>query len=256
MGRPNGPQACSSGRELEQDSRGSGEGTAPPAARAGQPRPAFRLRRRLRPGEATTGAGRMPRTDPRQDAGRALLLRGPASTGLDRAPTPPRPEIRLQGSQDVAGTVRRASLRRCGIRGGARTGLGRVASQNPGSSQPRNASSASHRAGHAGFSGGRPPAARGEATQAQSPLWLWWHGLTKPDLDLLWKAYVRRFDLEHAFRFLKQTLGWTAPRVRHPEQADRWSWLVLVAYAQLRLARPCVADRRGYPGRGATLPAA
>ena len=34
----------------------------------------------------------------------------------------------------------------------------------------------------------------------------------------------------------KQTLGWTTPRVRHPEQADRWTWLVLVAYAQLRLA--------------------
>jgi hypothetical protein len=89
---------------------------------------------------------------------------------------------------------------------------------------------------------GRLP--RGERRRKPKALWLWWHGLTKPDLDLLWKAYVRRFDLEHAFRFLKQTLGWTAPRVRHPEQADRWSWLVLVAYAQLRLARPCVADRR------------
>ena len=65
-----------------------------------------------------------------------------------------------------------------------------------------------------------------------------------PDLGLLWRAYVRRFDLEHTFRFLKQTLGWATPRVRHPEQADRWSWLVLVAFTQLRLARPCVADRR------------
>jgi predicted ester cyclase len=56
-------------------------------------------------------------------------------------------------------------------------------------------------------------------------------------LDLLWRAYVRRFDLEHIIRFLKQTLGWTTPRVRHPEQADRWTWLVLLAYAQLGLAR-------------------
>jgi hypothetical protein len=31
-----------------------------------------------------------------------------------------------------------------------------------------------------------------------------------------------------------------APR----EQADRWTWLVLAAYAQLRLARAIVADRR------------
>jgi hypothetical protein len=50
-------------------------------------------------------------------------------------------------------------------------------------------------------------------------------------------------------------MGWTTPRVRHPEQADRWSWLVLAAYTQLRLARARVADlrlpweRRYEPGR-------
>jgi hypothetical protein len=43
----------------------------------------------------------------------------------------------------------------------------------------------------------------------------------------------------HTFRFLMQGMGWTSPRVRHPEQADRWSWLVVAAYMQLRLARPC-----------------
>ena len=30
----------------------------------------------------------------------------------------------------------------------------------------------------------------------------------------------------------------------HPEQADRWTWLVLAAYAQLLIARRIVADRR------------
>jgi hypothetical protein len=34
------------------------------------------------------------------------------------------------------------------------------------------------------------------------------------------------------------------PRVRHPEQADRWTWLVLAAFTQLRLAGGCVADRK------------
>ena len=34
---------------------------------------------------------------------------------------------------------------------------------------------------------------------------------------LLVRVYVRRFDLEHTFRFLKQSMGWTTPRVRHPE---------------------------------------
>lgn len=81
-------------------------------------------------------------------------------------------------------------------------------------------------------------------TRKPKKLWLWWSGEGDADLDLLWKAYCRRFDLEHTIRFLKQTLSWTAPRFRHPEQADRWTWLVLAAYAQLRLARAIVADRR------------
>ena len=75
-------------------------------------------------------------------------------------------------------------------------------------------------------------------------LWLWWAGPDAPALDVLWRAYVRRFDLEHTLRFVKQTLGWTTPRVRHPEQADRWTWLVVAAYTQLRLARGWAADRR------------
>ena len=98
---------------------------------------------------------------------------------------------------------------------------------------------------------------RGERRREPRVLWLWWHGPegTTPDLDLLWRAYVRRFDLEHTLRFLKQTFGWSTPRVRHPEQADRWSWLVVAAYTQLRLGRARVADlrlpweRRYDPGR-------
>jgi len=50
--------------------------------------------------------------------------------------------------------------------------------------------------------------------------------------------------IEHTVRFAKQTLGWVTPRPRHPEQADRWTWLVLAAYTQLRLARAVVADQR------------
>ena len=43
---------------------------------------------------------------------------------------------------------------------------------------------------------------------------------------------------------MKQTLGWSAPRFRLPEQADRWTWLVVAAYTQLRLARIWVTDGR------------
>ena len=75
-------------------------------------------------------------------------------------------------------------------------------------------------------------------------LWLWWSGPDTADLDLCWRAYLRRFDIEHTYRFVKHTLGWTTPAVRTPEQADRWTWLVVAAYTQLRLARSLVDDLR------------
>jgi hypothetical protein len=80
-------------------------------------------------------------------------------------------------------------------------------------------------------------------TRIPKRLWLWWRGPGAPDLATLWRAYVHRFDLEHTYRFCKQTLNWTTPRVRHPEQADRWTWLVLLAYTQLRLARRAIEER-------------
>jgi hypothetical protein len=81
-------------------------------------------------------------------------------------------------------------------------------------------------------------------TRTPQVLWLWWPGSGTPDLAIVWRAYVRRFDLEHTVRFFKQTLGWTTPRLRHPEQADRWTWLLVGAYTHLRLAQRCVADAR------------
>jgi Transposase DDE domain len=83
-------------------------------------------------------------------------------------------------------------------------------------------------------------------TRPPKVLWLWWAGPDglRLDLDLAWRAYTRRFDLEHTVRFAKQTLGWTTPRVRHPQQAERWTWLVVAGYTQLRLARQLVADQR------------
>jgi hypothetical protein len=81
-------------------------------------------------------------------------------------------------------------------------------------------------------------------TRAVKTLWLWWAGPGAPDLDTCWRAYLRRFDLEHTFRFAKNTLGWTVPRMRTPEQGDRWTWLILCSLTQLRLARELVVDRR------------
>ena len=78
------------------------------------------------------------------------------------------------------------------------------------------------------------------------PVWLWTSitGATAADVDRWWQAYLRRFDLEHTFRLFKQSLGWTTPKLRDPEAADRWTWLLLAAHTQLRLARPLVADLR------------
>ncbi|MGP3968305.1 NF041680 family putative transposase [Streptomyces sp. 6N223] len=78
------------------------------------------------------------------------------------------------------------------------------------------------------------------------PVWLWWSGTgaTAADVDRYWQSFLRRFDVEHTFRMLKQTLGWTKPRLRSPQAADRWTWLVTAAHTQLRLARPLAVDLR------------
>jgi hypothetical protein len=48
--------------------------------------------------------------------------------------------------------------------------------------------------------------------------------------------------VEHTFRLFKQVLGWTAPKIRSPHAADRWTWLIIAAYTQLRLAAALAAD--------------
>lgn len=83
-------------------------------------------------------------------------------------------------------------------------------------------------------------------SRSKKTLWLWaaCGHRAHLDLDICWRAYLRRFDIEHTFRFLKNTLGWTTPRLCTPEQADTWTWLIAAAYTQLRLARGLVADHR------------
>jgi DDE superfamily endonuclease len=78
------------------------------------------------------------------------------------------------------------------------------------------------------------------------PVWLWWSrtGALPADVDRCWQSFLRRFDLEHTFRLFKQVLGWTVPKIRDPAAADRWTWLIIACYAQLRLARPLAADLR------------
>ena len=57
------------------------------------------------------------------------------------------------------------------------------------------------------------------------------------------------------FRLFKQVLGWTAPKIRDPRAADRWTWLI-ICHAQFRLARALAADLRHPSGSGTAPPAA
>lgn len=82
--------------------------------------------------------------------------------------------------------------------------------------------------------------------RSPEPLWLWSSraGASADAVNRGWQAFLRRFDIEHMFRFFKQVLGWTRPRLRDPAAADRWTWLIIACYAQLRLARHLAADLR------------
>ncbi len=74
------------------------------------------------------------------------------------------------------------------------------------------------------------------------PLWLIWIGLESPLLSTVWQQYLRRFAIDHWYRFAKQRLHWTLPQLATPEQSERWSDLMPLLTWQLWLARPEVQD--------------
>jgi hypothetical protein len=82
--------------------------------------------------------------------------------------------------------------------------------------------------------------------QALEPMWLWASAPAagEAEVAMAWQAYLRRFDLEHTFRFVKSWLGWNKPLLRDPAAADRWTWIIIACCAQLYLARPLAADIR------------
>jgi hypothetical protein len=80
--------------------------------------------------------------------------------------------------------------------------------------------------------------------------WFWWLGGPLPAGPELAGLYPRRFGQEHGYRFDKQDLLWAAPRVRTPEQMERWTDVVAVVHNQLVLARPSVeGERRPWEAR-------
>jgi hypothetical protein len=74
------------------------------------------------------------------------------------------------------------------------------------------------------------------------PLWLIWVGKDMPELAQIWHQYLRRFAIDHWYRFIKQRLHWTVPHFATPEQSERWSDLMPQLTWQLWLARTCADD--------------
>ncbi|WP_375512927.1 NF041680 family putative transposase [uncultured Nostoc sp.] len=78
--------------------------------------------------------------------------------------------------------------------------------------------------------------------RVSKPLWLAWVGEEMPSLEEVWCLYLRRFTIDHWYRFLKQRLHWTVPKFGTPKQSERWSDLMPLMTWELWLARDIVTD--------------
>jgi hypothetical protein len=67
-----------------------------------------------------------------------------------------------------------------------------------------------------------------------------WLGDQEADVAQIARRYVLRFGQEHGYRFDKQCLLWEQPRLRTPEQFERWSYIVAIVHNHLVLARDVV----------------
>jgi hypothetical protein len=74
------------------------------------------------------------------------------------------------------------------------------------------------------------------------PIWLAWVGEQMPPLSEVWRLYLRRFAIDHWYRFAKQRLHWTLPKLSTKKQCERWSDLMPIMTWQLWLARDIVTD--------------
>ncbi len=84
----------------------------------------------------------------------------------------------------------------------------------------------------------RPQATNSERDPRVS--WFIWIGDQQADLVDIALGYARRFSQEHGYRFDKQALLWEKPRLRTPQQFERWSYVVAIVHNHLVLARDVV----------------
>ena len=82
----------------------------------------------------------------------------------------------------------------------------------------------------------------GASGKARDPKisWFVWKGDEAAPLAQISPTYRLRYSQEHGYRLDKQVLLWDEPRLRTPEQTNRWTQIVSCAHNQLVLARPLV----------------
>src|SRR6266851_3265764 len=80
---------------------------------------------------------------------------------------------------------------------------------------------------------------QGASDKARDPResWFLWVAEDSLPLEQVPPGYKRRYSQEHGYRFQKQALLWSHPRLRTPEQFERWSQVVAIVQNQLVLAR-------------------
>ena len=87
-------------------------------------------------------------------------------------------------------------------------------------------------------------------------LWLMYSGTRPLQLAADWRFYLRRYAIEHFYRFIKQELLWTAFAGTALPNTQLWSTLLTIVYWCLFLARSLVQDQpRPWQKVPATLPA-
>jgi hypothetical protein len=74
-------------------------------------------------------------------------------------------------------------------------------------------------------------------------IWVAWIGEEPPDPRTWWQYYLRRYTVDHWYRFAKQRLYWTLPMFSTPEQGERWSDLMPLITWELWFARPLGVDK-------------
>ena len=80
-----------------------------------------------------------------------------------------------------------------------------------------------------------------DSRKGMRDMWLFYSGsMDTIDLKFLFDSYVHRFDIEHFFRFCKQTLGLASAKLSTAKATDTWVTCIMCAYVHLWLARGAV----------------